>query len=183
MGVKVFLKIKFQAFVQLFFHNKNAHFIEIIIMKKFGYWPGNSLCIWKMCLITINICYTLLPGINYLINTIRRKDSKAFAFVVPEVLLEIQQTLSFFTFLIFFKDIRRFQEIFDFEWNRHDALDEWRLLRDKTTKFSNRISFCYHVNMHVAGLFYFLIPTLVFVVKYYFGFDKNIAKTTPLLAE
>jgi hypothetical protein len=86
-------------------------------------------------------------------------------------------------FLIFFKVIRRFQEIFDLEWNRHDELEEWRNLRDKTTKMCNRISFINHVNMHIAGLMYFTIPTLIFISKYYLGLDKNTEKMTVLLLE
>ena len=184
MGVKIFLKKKFRAFVQQFFHNTNAHYIEKIMMKKFGYWPGNSLCIWKMCIISIlMIGLTLLPGINYLVTSVRRRNSKDFALVVPEVLLEFQQTLSFINFLVFFKVIKKFQETFEIEWNKHDEIEEWQKLRIKTVKLCNRISFINHVNVHVTGLFYFTIPTIIFVLKYYFGLDKNTDKTTIILIE
>jgi len=142
------------------------------------------LCVWKMYLVSIYIVFfTFLPGLNYLISAVLRRDSKEIAFVVPEVLLELQQVLSFINFLVFFKVVRRFQEIFDFEWNRHDDIEEWRELRDKTAKFCNRISFINHVNMHITGLVYFSIPTLVFMLKYYSGLDKNIEKSTPILVE
>lgn len=184
MGIKKFFRKNFENFKEIFLYNTNTHYIEQYLMDKCGYWPGNPLCIWKIFIIVFfQLVITLFPGINYLLNSIRRGDSKDFALVAPEVLIDIQQSVSFFNFIVFYDVIRKFQEVFDREWSRHDELKDWNTKREKTAKFCNRVSFFNHVNMHMTGLVYFIVPTLIFFVKFYFKIDENVEKKTQILVE
>lgn len=181
MSLKESLVKRFQKCFESIFHNTTPHFIEKFMMEKCGY--GSRLIIWKIGLVLFfQLGVTTLPGMKYLIDTIKNVNSHDFALVVPEALINVQQCFSFLNFLVFFSVITKYQKTFDAEWNKHQDLEEWNQIRDKTAKFCNRVSFFYHINMHTTGLVYFFIPTMTYLVEFYYE-NANVERKTAILVE
>lgn len=184
MNIKNFIVNNFHKVNQTFFFNTKPHFVEKVMMEKCGYWPGNSLTVWKICIILFcQTCLTTLPGTKYMTNTIVSGDSKGFALVISEVILDIQQIFSFLNLIVFFDVIKNFQKTIDAEWKKYDNLKDWVKIKEKTAIFCNRVSILNHLNMHCSGFVYFFMPTLAFLAKFYFGSDEHIEKRTSILVE
>lgn len=160
-------------FLKYFSSLKNLHqesrlyIVERNLMALLGFWPLNKVIRWKVLFIfLLDFLMNTIPSVKFMLDALITGDSRSFALVVPEVLLNIHYLITILAFLSKIGLMRSFLLKFESEWHKDDD-DEWQQIRSKAAKYGNRVSIWSNVLMHFTGLFYFFVPQLIFVTKYY----------------
>lgn len=147
-----------------------------------GFWPLEINITRIVFFSLLDFLFATLPGFKFFVDAWAAKHIRSIALVVPELLLSIVLTTALIVSLVELKVTKRYLKQLEEEWFRDESL-EWKLIRDESAKFWNRASILANCSLHVAGIFYYVIPQIVFIVNFYILKDPTVEKQTIFMAE
>jgi uncharacterized protein YacL len=143
------------------------------LMKFIGIWPTEKTN-WRIfALIIFVILVNVLPLLNSLKIAIENKDVQKIGLTVPE---NINNCFILFGVLVFLKKrktLQKFVAELETEWNQNDDEEEWKSIKEKSTKTANTISFLATSAIHFIGIFYSVIPNLTSLFKRFILNDET----------
>ena len=161
------------------YNDRNLFLIEKKVLKFVGFWPS-EINIWRIIFFTLlDFCFTTVPISKLFIQCLVTNDYKCSALATPEFLMSVIHTFALIIFSLEVKVIKHFLEKLENEWFNDESAD-WEIIRNKCMLFGNRASLLNNLVLQFAGIFYYMVPQIVFVFNSYIFNDSSKLVEKPM---